>query len=363
MSGPEPPLAILAELTHRCPLRCPYCSNPLALEARADELDTETWCRVLDEAAAMGVLQVHFSGGEPTARHDLDALIAHATQAGLYSNLITSAVALSEKRVAALDAASLEHVQISFQGARPERADIVAGYDGAHQRKLTAARLVSAAGLALTLNAVMHRQNLDQLEDLIELALDLGARRLEVAHVQYYGWGLKNRTALLPTWEQVERSIETVDAARQRLQGRLVIDFVVPDYYAKRPKSCMSGWARRFLNITPRGRVLPCHAAETITDLHFPTVEEMPLAEIWYRSEAFNRFRGTDWMPEPCRSCEFKEIDWGGCRCQALALTGNAANTDPVCEKSPLNAGIRALAEAEAATAPPAFVYRSLNKA
>ena len=359
MSTPEPPLAILAELTHRCPLRCPYCSNPLALEARSGELDTATWCRVFDEAAAMGVLQVHFSGGEPTARADLDELIAHATRAGLYGNLITSALALNESRVAALDACGLQHVQISFQGARAESADEVAGYHGAHARKLAAARLVSEAGLALTVNAVMHRHNLDQLEDLIALALELGARRLEVAHVQYYGWALKNRTALLPTWAQVERSINIVDAARQRLQGQLVIDFVIPDYYAKRPKSCMSGWGRRFANITPAGRVLPCHAAETITDLHFPNVEDASLEEIWTGSEAFNRFRGTEWMPEPCRSCEFKEIDWGGCRCQALALTGDAAKTDPVCEKSPLNAEIRALAEAEARTAPPAFVYRS----
>ena len=358
----EPPLALLAELTHRCPLRCPYCSNPLALERAGAELDTETWQRVLGEAAAMGVLQVHFSGGEPLARRDLAALVGHATKAGLYGNLITSGIGLDAARMAALVEAGLEHVQLSLQDADPAQGDRIAGLAGAQAQKRQAARLVIEAGLPLTVNAVVHRQNLDRLGDMIELALTLGADRLEVAHVQYYGWALRNRAALLPSREQLDRATADVEAARARLKGVLTIDYVVPDYYARRPKACMGGWGRRFLNVTPAGKVLPCHAAETLPGLRFPNVAEASLAAIWQQDPAFERFRGTAWMPEPCRSCERREIDWGGCRCQAFALTGDATRTDPACALSPDHA-LLAEARGEAADAGPDFVYRQYSGA
>jgi PqqA peptide cyclase len=358
-----PPLALLAELTHRCPLGCPYCSNPLALDRVRDELDTATWLRVIDEAAALGILQIHFSGGEPLVRRDLATLIGRASAAGLYTNLITSAVLLDEARLAALAEAGLEHVQISFQDTEPANADRIAGYDGGHGKKLAAARMVRAAGLALTINAVMHRQNLAHLPDMIALALDLGAGRLEIAHVQYYGWALANRQSLIPRREDVRAAVAIVAAARERLKGRLVIDHVVPDYYARRPKACMGGWARQFVNIAPSGLVLPCHAAQGIPNLRFDSVKERSLGDIWAASDAFERFRGTAWMPEPCRSCDRREIDFGGCRCQAMALTGDAGATDPACALSPHHAQLLAMAEAESAAAePPAFVYRRYAK-
>jgi len=359
MSAPEPPLAMLAEITHRCPLQCPYCSNPLALERAQGELDTEAWADIFRQAAALGILQVHLSGGEPMARADLPELVAAASAAGLYVNLITSAVLCTEEKLAALKDAGLRHVQISLQGSEATNADTIAGYRDAHAKKLAAAGMLHRLDLPLTINAVMHRQNLGQLEALIELSVELGARRLEVAHVQYYGWALKNRAALIPTRAQLDAATATVEAARQRLKGSLVIDYVIPDYYARRPKACMNGWGRRFLNVTPSGTVLPCHAAETIPGLVFERVTEKPLKEIWTSSAAFERFRGTAWMPEPCASCDQREIDWGGCRCQALALTGDAANTDPVCELSPHHARIAALADEEAAAGGDDFVYRN----
>jgi pyrroloquinoline quinone biosynthesis protein E len=343
----DPPLALLAELTHRCPLQCPYCSNPRALVGRGDELDTATWTRVLAEAARLGVLQVHFSGGEPTARRDLVELVRSAAQVGLYSNLITSGVQLDRARLAALADAGLDHVQISFQDADDAGGDAIAAYDGAQAKKRDVAALVVAQGLPLTANLVVHRRNLARLPAMIEMAAGLGATRLEVAHVQYYGWALANRAALMPTEAQLAEADAVVAAARARLKGRVVIDYVPPDYYARRPKACMSGWGRRFINITPSGKALPCHAAETLPDLDFPSVTTQSLAAIWQSAEAFQRFRGTGWMPEPCRSCDQREIDWGGCRCQALALTGDAARTDPVCALAPDHALIEAaLAEA-----------------
>jgi PqqA peptide cyclase len=356
----DAPLALLAELTHRCPLQCPYCSNPLELERARVELDTAGWRRVLDEAAALGVLQVHFSGGEPMARRDLDALVGHASRAGLYTNLITSGVLLDRKRIDALAAAGLDHVQISVQDADDAEGDRVAGYRDAQKLKRAGAHLVREAGLPLTLNAVVHRQNLARLPAMIDQAVALGAGRLEVAHVQYYGWALANRAALLPTRAQLDAATATVEAARQRLRGTLVIDYVVPDYHAALPKACMGGWGQRFLNVTPSGKVLPCHAAETLPGFVFPSVRDTSLAAIWRDSDAFNRFRGTSWMSEPCRSCERREIDWGGCRCQAFALTGDAALTDPVCGLA-VNRG--ALDEAIRATdgAPPPFVYRRIG--
>ena len=362
MSTAPPPLALLAEITHRCPMRCVYCSNPLELEKRSAELTTADWSRVLDEAAALGCLQVHFSGGEPTARTDLVALVARATAAGLYTNLITSAVLLDAPLVAALAEAGLEHVQISFQDTDAAAGERIGGLRGAHARKLAAARDVRAAGLALTVNAVVHRHNAARVAAMIELAVALGAGRIEVAHVQYYGWGLRNRAALLPTLAQLEETTAVVEAARQRLRGRLVIDYVIPDYWARLPKACMGGWGQRFLLVDPAGRALPCHAATTIPDLAFDNVRDRPLAAIWEHSPAFQRFRGTTWMPEPCASCERRELDWGGCRCQALALAGDAAATDPVCWRSPLHARVRALAEGEAAAGAPGLVYRGAGE-
>jgi pyrroloquinoline quinone biosynthesis protein E len=354
----EPPLALLAELTHRCPLQCPYCSNPVALEKAAGEMPTADWLRAIAEAAELGCLQVHFSGGEPTVRQDLEALIAGATEAGLYTNLITSGVGLTEVRLASLVAAGLEHVQLSFQDADVEIGERIGGYVGAHAKKLAAAALVRAAGLPLTANFVVHRQNLHHLDDMLALAVELGAHRAEIANVQYYGWALKNRAALMPSRAQLEAVMQAIDAARERLKGTLVIDFVVPDYYARRPKSCMGGWGRRFLNISPSGKVLPCHAAESLTGMAFDNVRQRSLGDIWRSSQAFERFRGTDWMPEPCRSCDRKEIDWGGCRCQAFALTGDASATDPACGLSPDHDELVATAEREADAHPPNFIYR-----
>jgi pyrroloquinoline quinone biosynthesis protein E len=355
---PEPPMAILAELTHRCPLQCPYCSNPLDLERANQEMTTEEWRRAIREAASLGCMQIHFSGGEPTIRPDLEALVAEATAAGLYTNLITSGVLCDRARLERLAAAGLEHVQLSFQDSTGEVGDRIGGYAGGHDKKLAFAQMVRDAGLPLTANFVVHRQNLHHLDEMIAMAAAVGARRVEIANVQYYGWALKNRAALMPGREQLDAMVETIQAARIRLAGILTIDFVVPDYYASRPKSCMGGWGRRFLNISPSGKVLPCHAAESITDLRFDNVRQRSLAEIWQTSDAFRAFRGTDWMPEPCRSCERKEIDWGGCRCQAFAITGDAARADPACALSEDHERLVSLATTDAATES-SFVYRS----
>ncbi len=357
------PIGLLAELTHRCPLQCPYCSNPLQLERANAELSTADWLRVLDEAAKLGVLQLHLSGGEPTLRRDLEQLVARASANGLYSNLITSAYAVTRDRLVALASAGLDHVQISIQDATEASADRIAGTAGAHERKLALAGYTRELGLALTINAPVHRQNIDNLPAIIALAESVGAQRLEVANVQYYGWALANRAALLPTKPQVLRSIEVTEAARKRLKGVLAIDYVAPDYYARRPKACMGGWGRGIINVTPSGKVLPCHAAETIKMLSFENVRDRSLADIWRHSDAFNAYRGTAWMQEPCRSCELKDVDWGGCRCQALAVTGDATNADPVCAKSSHRALIAAWAEAEAAAPAPDFQFRRMHGA
>jgi pyrroloquinoline quinone biosynthesis protein E len=350
----------LAELTHRCPLQCPYCSNPLQLEGASTELDTSAWRRVIDEAAELGVLQIHFSGGEPTARRDLVELVRHAAGRQLYSNLITSGVLLDARLMAALAEAGLDHVQLSFQDVETAGAERIGGLPGAQAKKLAAAALIRESGLALTLNFVVHRQNAEHLPAMIALGEELGAQRIEIAHVQYYGWGLVNRAALLPSRAQLESTTAEVEAARKRFSGRMVIDYVVPDYYAERPKACMGGWGRRFMNITPSGKVLPCHAAETLAGVEFPSVRTASLAEIWRAAPAFELFRGTGWMAEPCRSCERREIDWGGCRCQALALTGDAANADPACALSPHHSVMLAAIE-EASGGAPDFVYRRIG--
>jgi pyrroloquinoline quinone biosynthesis protein E len=356
------PIGLLAELTHRCPLQCPYCSNPLALEGAGTELDTATWQDVLRQASRLGVLQLHLSGGEPTARRDLEEIVATAAEVGLYTNLITAGVLLTRSRLDELARRGLEHVQLSIQDVDAGNADRIAHYEGGHAKKVEVARWVREIGLALTINAPIHRQNIDRLPAIIDFAVEMGAGRLEVAHIQYYGWALENRAALMPTRAQTMRSVEIVNEARARLKGILVIDFVVPDYYATWPKPCMGGWGRGSMNVTPSGKVLPCHAAETIPGLVFDNVRDKPLADIWLHGQAFEKFRGTDWMIEPCRSCERREIDFGGCRCQAFAIAGNAATADPACVKSQHHAELVALAESEAAAPPPAFVYRRPRK-
>jgi pyrroloquinoline quinone biosynthesis protein E len=357
---PNPPLALLAELTHRCPLACPYCSNPVELTRKEAELDTGTWAAAFREAAALGVLHLHLSGGEPASRSDLEALVAAARDAGLYVNLITSGVGLTERRLAALDAAGLDHVQLSLQGVTAEPADRIGGYKGGFQRKMQVAEWVRALGLPLTLNAVMHKQNLDGLEATIALAVELGARRLEVATVQFHGWAALNRAALMPTRAQAARAREIVTEARARLRGVLVIDYVPADHHAQFPKACMGGWGSTGLNVAPDGTVLPCHAAQTIPGLAFERLGDRPLRDIWETGPAFQAFRGFDWMQEPCRSCERRFVDFGGCRCQAMALAGDPAATDPVCSKSPLHAALVAAAEADADAAPGEFTYRRM---
>ena len=349
------PLGLLAELTHRCPLGCPYCSNPLALDKREDELDTATWARVFGEAAALGVLQVHLSGGEPGARRDLVEIAACAREAGLYTNLITSGVGITTRTMRDLWEAGLDHVQVSIQDSDAVSADHIAGYKGAFQRKHALAAEAVRLGLPLTINLVVHRANIERIGDMVDLALALKASRIEIAHVQYYGWALKNRSALMPSAEQVERAVAQVDELRRRHHGRIVIDAVTPDYHARFPKPCVGGWGRRSLNVTPSGRVLPCHAAESIPDLEFWNVREHSLADIWTSSPAFNAFRGTDFLPEPCASCERREIDFGGCRCQAFLITGDARATDPVCHLSPLHERV---AELAAIQEDRAYVYR-----
>jgi pyrroloquinoline quinone biosynthesis protein E len=338
------PVALLAELTHRCPLGCPYCSNPLALDSREDELGSSVWKQVFSQAATLGVLHAHLSGGEPAARHDLALLVAHCAKAGLYTNLITSGIGLTWYRIKELADAGLDHAQLSIQDSDAPSADRIAGYKGAFARKQAVAEWITRAGLPLTVNAVIHRANIFRAGDMVRLAVALGARRVEIAHTQYYGWALANRAALLPTRAEAEAAITEVEALKTTLSGVIVIDHVIPDYHARYPKACMGGWAKRGLNITPSGKALPCHAAETIPDLDFWNVRDRSIEDIWTNSPAFNAFRGTDWMREPCRSCPRKTIDYGGCRCQALALTGDAREADPVCHLSPHHDKVQSVA-------------------
>jgi PqqA peptide cyclase len=328
------PAGLLAELTHRCPLGCAYCSNPLALEARESELSTEAWKRVFSEAARLGVLHVHLSGGEPASRRDLAEIVAHCAKEGLYTNLITSGIGLTGERIVELASCGLDHVQLSIQDSEPEPADRIAGYEGAFARKKMVAAWVTKEGLPLTINAVIHRGNVSRASKIVALAVSLGARRVEIAHTQYYGWAMLNRAALMPSLAEAEAAIAEVEALKKRLSRKIVIDHVIPDYHARTPKACMGGWGKRILNVTPSGKALPCHAAETIPELSFWNVQDHSLEDIWRNSPAFNAFRGLSWMREPCRSCPRKEVDFGGCRCQAFALTGEARNADPVCHLS-----------------------------
>ena len=362
-----PPIGMLAELTHRCPLQCAYCSNPVELLKANREMDTQGWVSLFEQAADLGVLQVHLSGGEPTLRTDLAELIASLARRGVYTNLITAGVGIADGRIEAFADAGLDHIQLSFQGARAATTEKIGNSRGAHEKKLETARRVRKVGLPLTINAPIHRHNMEEVPEFIELALSLGAERLEIANVQYAGWALLNRNALMPEREAVERQVQIVEEAQERLRGIMTIDFVTPDYFAIYPKPCMGGWARDAFMVAPDGTVLPCHAAGTIKSLHFERFCDWSLSRIWHESSAFNAFRGTDWMLEPCRSCERKEIDWGGCRCQAMAIAGDAAATDPACIKSPLHARMGALIKEAVNTktsdqTPDAFTYRRIGR-
>jgi PqqA peptide cyclase len=359
------PLWLLAELTYRCPLQCPYCSNPLEIARYNDELSTDDWLRVLHEARALGAMQLGFSGGEPLVRPDLEQLIAEARGLGYYSNLITSGVGMDVDRVARFKEAGLDHIQISFQASDATLNDFLGG-TSSFQHKVAMARAVKSMGYPMVLNIVIHRRNIDQIEDIIRMTIELEADFVELASTQYYGWSKVNVDALLPTRIQLERAEAVARDYQARMKGRMKIIYVVPDYFENRPKACMNGWGSIFLTIAPDGAALPCHAARSLPGLHFPNVREQSLREIWYDSDAFNHFRGFDWMPEPCRSCPEKTKDFGGCRCQAYMMTGDAAATDPVCDKSPHHAALvrdverlGALTDAEAAARP--LVFRNMR--
>lgn len=328
------PYAMLAELTHRCPLACVYCSNPLALQAGSRELSTEDWLRVIQEAAALGVLQMHLSGGEPLLREDLEELIRHAGAAGLYTNLITSGLGLDAERANSLAHSGLHSVQLSLQAAGAGLSDVIAGR-ASFARKQQAAAAARAAGLALSMNVVLHRHNLDQIEDIIDTCVAWGAERVELANVQFYNWALVNREYLLPARDQLASAEEIYSRKKNELYSKIELIWVVSDYYEPVPKPCMGGWGRVQLTIAPDGTVLPCPVASTIAGIDFESVRDKSLRYIWEESPAFNKFRGFDWMPEPCRSCDRRAIDFGGCRCQAFALAGSAEATDPVCHLSP----------------------------
>lgn len=343
--GVSRPFGLLAELTYRCPLACAYCSNPLELAAYDDELSTAQWQRVFTEAAELGVLQCHLSGGEPLLRRDLVDLVRTAAELGMYTNLVTSAIGLSRHRAEGLREAGLDHVQVSVQADEPTTADRIAGTPS-FERKLKAAAVVKDLGWPLTVNVVLHRQNIDRVAEIIALAEELDADRVELANTQYYGWAWRNRTALLPSREQLAVAEEIVRAARERLAGRMEVVHVLPDYYSDYPKPCMGGWAARQLTVAPNGDALPCPAAQTLP-LPRASVRQDSLRTIWFESPSFTAFRGTDWMPDPCRSCARRELDFGGCRCQAFQLTGDPARTDPVCHLSPDHALVTdAVAEA-----------------
>jgi pyrroloquinoline quinone biosynthesis protein E len=358
MATPHP-FSLLCELTYRCPLQCPYCSNPLDFARHNDELSVEEWKRVLSEAAALGAVQAHFSGGEPLLYAGIPEVIRHARKLGFYTNLSTGGTLLTQDLASQLRDAGLDSLQVSLQDADAKNSDVMAGGAPSFEKKIQAARLTRAAGFPLTLNVVLHRRNLARVKDIIALAEELGAERLELANTQFNGWALKNRTALLPTRAQAEAALQVARAAQQRLKGRMEILYVLPDYFEQYPKPCLNGWGRYFMTVSADGTVLPCQTARGIAGLTFENIRQHSLSEIWFKSESFQKFRGTDWLPEPCQSCPRKETDFGGCRCQAFLLTGEATSTDPVCSLAPKHHLIaEALLEAEAETGTK-LVYRN----
>ena len=359
MTTTPSPMALLAELTYRCPLHCPYCSNPLQLARYRRELDTATWQRVLGEASQLGVVQVHFSGGEPLLRRDLVELVQTARKLDLYSNLSTSGMTATAELLSQLREAGLDALQVSLLDSDGASNDWLADMPS-FDKKVEAVRLASGLDFPITLNVVLHRHNLDRIEEIIDLAVAWQVDKLELAHVQYTGWAFRNRAALLPRRDQVESAAKIVAHATERFSDRLQILHVLPDYFQEYPKACLNGWGRTFLTIAPDGAVLPCQAAREIPQLTFPTVLEKSLEQIWFEDPVFQRFRGFDWMPEPCQSCERREVDFGGCRCQAFLLTGDPAVTDPVCRLSP-NHELVELALAEAAQSTANVVFRTFN--
>jgi pyrroloquinoline quinone biosynthesis protein E len=329
-----PPRWLLAELTYKCPLQCPYCSNPLDYSKHSSEISTEDWKRVLTQSRKMGAVQLGFSGGEPLTRQDLPELVQHARQLGYYSNLITSGYGLTEEKIIQLKESGLDHIQVSIQASSQELNDHIAGTESFETKKQVA-HLVKKHGYPMVLCVVIHRENIHQMTQILEMAEELGADYLELANTQYYGWAHKNRDLLLPTKEQFEEAEAIAQAFKEQVAGKMKIYYVIPDFHEDRPKACMNGWGTTFLTIAPDGVALPCHSARDLPGLECPNVNDDSIEEIWNESKAFNFFRGNEWMKEPCRSCDEKEKDFGGCRCQAYMLTGDMYKTDPVCSKSP----------------------------
>ena len=362
MPPPPRPHSLIAELSYQCPLHCPYCSNPVDIggERYRDELSTDDWIRVFDQARRLGVLQLALTGGEPMLRRDLVALCAGARDAGLYSSLITAGTLFTPARARELKEAGLDHVQISIQSPVAEENDRIGG-NRSFAKKVAAARAAREHDFPLTINCVLHRQNLDRIEELLDLTVELDAQRLELANTQYYGWAVLNQDALMPSWEQLRRGEEAVKRFRERVGPKVDVLWVLPDFYEEEPKPCMGGWGRTALVVAPNGDVLPCQAASTIPGLEFANVRDHPLEWVWNESDAFTRFRGTDWMQEPCRRCPLgrQEVDWGGCRCQALRLTGDPAATDPVCRLSPHHERVVSVRESADTNE---FVYRTMKR-
>ena len=329
-----PPLWLLAELTYRCPLHCVFCYNPVDFARQQDELSTDDWLRVLRQGRELGAVQLGLSGGEPLVRDDLEVIVAEARSLGYYTNLLTSGVGLTVARAAALKAAGLEHVQLSFQDSTQEMNDFLS-HTKTFDLKSRVAKIIKDQGWPMVMNVVIHRMNIDHIDRIIAMAVDLGAEYLELANTQYYSWAYLNRDQLLPTHEQLRLAEETTLAWRAKLGDRMRIFFVAPDYHEGHAKKCVNGWGNMFLTVAPDGTALPCHTAKMLPGLSFPSVREHSLRDIWFDSEGFNRYRGTGWMKEPCSSCEFREQDLGGCRCQAFMLANDPAAADPVCVKSP----------------------------
>ena len=342
-----PPLWLLAELTYRCPLHCVFCYNPVDFAQQQDELSTEDWMRVLQQGRELGAVQCGFSGGEPLLRDDLEILVAEARRLGYYTNLLTSGVGLTEARAAALKAAGLDHVQLSFQDSTREMNDFLS-HTKTFALKNRVAEIIKSQGWPMVMNVVIHRLNIDHIDRIIGMAAELGAEYLELANTQYYSWAFVNRDQLLPTHEQLRRAEAVTDEWRARLGDKMRLFFVAPDYHEGKPKKCVNGWGSMFLNVAPDGTALPCHTAKMLPGLSFPNVKEHSLRDIWFDSEGFNRYRGTAWIKEPCASCDQREIDLGGCRCQAYMLANDPAAADPVCVKSPHHAKVlEAVAQAE----------------
>ncbi|MDL2356580.1 MAG: pyrroloquinoline quinone biosynthesis protein PqqE [Pseudomonadota bacterium] len=348
MNGPMPrpaiaaPLWLLAELTYRCPLHCAFCYNPLDYAANRAELSTAEWVDVMRQARKLGAAQLGFSGGEPLLRDDLEELIGEGRRLGYYTNLITSGIGLTEVRLARMKALGLDHIQLSFQDSTRGMNDFLSSTK-TFDLKLRVAKLIKQYDYPMVLNVVLHRYNLDHVGRIIDMAIEMGVEYLELANTQYYGWGLANRAQLMPTREQLVRAEAVVNEYRARIGSQVRILFVVPDYFEERPKACMNGWGSVFLGIAPDGTALPCHAARSLPGIAFPNVRQFSVHDIWYASGAFNRYRGDAWMKSPCSSCPEKGKDFGGCRCQAYALTGDADNADPVCAKSPQHAEVQAI--------------------